>query len=187
MAPALMIAAVGSQLIGGALSASSTLAAGDDAVTTSKIIANQQEYKGQQLDMQAQESRAAAQRAMLDKRRQAGLMLSTLRARVAGGGGDTTDSGTINLAEGITERGEMEALTEMYKGENRARGLEDMAAGARREGDAAIFEGAVKKRAARMKAAGTIVGAVGGAASAGLGGGRFGTNTSAAGYGDYTY
>jgi len=51
----------------------------------------------------------------------------------------------------------------MYKGENRARGLEDSAVGSRLSGDAAKAEGEAKKNASYFSAAGTLIGSAGSA------------------------
>jgi hypothetical protein len=46
----------------------------------------------------------------------------------------------------------------MFKGENRARGLEDQAFGDRMTGDAYRAEGEAKKSASKLSAIGTILG-----------------------------
>ena len=108
--------------------------------------------------MAADESRAAAQRTMLEKRRESRFLQSKLQARAAASGGGADDPGVLDLTGDIAQRGEYDALMEMYRGENRARGLEDQATGSRMSGSAALYEGEAKKSASRLSAMGTIIG-----------------------------
>lgn len=148
---------------GGALSAAGTLMGGNAAAAAGKSQQQAGYFKAAQEEQAAQESRAAAQRVALDKGRQSRLLQSTLQARAAASGGGADDPGIINLAEGIAGRGEYESLLEMYKGENRGRGLEDQAIGSRLTADAAKAEGDAKKSASFLSAAGTIIGSGGSA------------------------
>ena len=97
------------------------------------------------------------------------MLLSSLQARAAAGGGSASDSGVLDIAGKIAQRGEYESLMEGYAGENRARGLLDQAKGDRYAGvtgvqgaelaaNAAIAEGQAKQAASYLSAAGTIVG-----------------------------
>lgn len=148
---------------GGALSAGGTLIGGQAAADAGESARGAQYFKATQEDMAAQESRAAAQRASLDKGRETTLLLSKLQAGAASGGGGASDPTILNLAEGIAGRGEYESLLDMYKGENRARGLQDEATGSRLTGDAAKAEGDAKKTASYLSAAGTLIGSAGSA------------------------
>ena len=95
------------------------------------------EFEAVQAEREAGTTRAATQRAALDRRREIKLTLSALQARAAASGGGASDDTVLRLAEGIGERGEYEALGVMFGGENRARGFEDVAAGLRFSGGAA--------------------------------------------------
>lgn len=148
---------------GGALSAAGTLIGGSAAADAGASAQKAQYFKATQEDMAAQESRAAAQRVALDKGRETTLLQSKLQARAAASGGGASDPGVLDLAGDIAGRGEYEALTEMYKGENRARGLEDTAIGSRLTGDAAKAEGEAKRSASYLSAAGTLIGSAGSA------------------------
>lgn len=97
----------------------------------------QARHQAQVAEMKGKEEFAAGQRRMMDVRRQKELALSSLQARAAAGGGDTTDPTVVNLGAGIEGQGEYKALTEFYKGENARRGYEDAAT-------AAIWQGDVK-------------------------------------------
>jgi hypothetical protein len=106
------------------------------------------EFQALQLDQAAGDARAEAQRAAMEERHNAKLALSTLVARAASSGGGT--GGTVEkLASNIAERGEYQALLDVYTGENRARGLEDQATGARVSGAAAKYGADVEALASR--------------------------------------
>lgn len=176
---ALPFIAAGAQFAGSAVSAMGTIAGGDAAADAGMRQQQAYEYRAKQEEQAAQESRAVSQRAALDKRRQGDLLLSTLRARGAAGGSNVASGDILDTAGEIGGRGEYEALFDMYRGENRARGLIDSAAGSRMTGEAARAEGEAKKRASRMAAIGTIIGGVGSAAS------NFGGKLPSAGAGGY--
>jgi hypothetical protein len=148
---------------GGALSAGGTLIGGQAASQAGDSARGAQYFKATQEDMAAQESRAASQREALDKGRQTTLVLSKLQAGAAGSGGGASDPGVLNLAGDIAGRGEYESLLDMFKGENRARGLQDEAIGSRLTGDAAKAEGDAKRSASYLSAAGTLIGSGGSA------------------------
>lgn len=134
---------------GGVLSAAGTIAGG----VASK---NSADFTAAQMEQQAGESRAAGQRQAFERDRETKLALSKLQARAAASGGGASDPTVTNLAGDIAGRGEYQHLMEMYKGENRARGLEDEAMGAR-------MTGAAKRDAAFLSAGGTLLGSAGSA------------------------
>jgi hypothetical protein len=131
----------------GATQAAGTIMSGNAAKVGS-------DFEAKQLEQQAGESRAAAQRAAMDKRREERYAQSALLARAAASGGGADDAGVVDLAGDIAQRGEYEALAEIFKGESRARGMEDAAFGKRRSGKAA-------QKGAYLSAAGTILGSAG--------------------------
>lgn len=104
-------------------------------------------YQAAQLNQQAGQTRASAQREAIEQRRQAALANSRLQA-LAGGGG--TDAGVVNIASNIAGEGEYRALASLYEGEERAIGM-DMAATGKR------FEGKQAKRAGNMKAISSLL------------------------------
>ena len=136
-------------ILGGISKSKGDKAAGDAALAGAEIKATSYEQAGtfaqsesdflaQEYDQSASEARASSQRDAYEKRRTAKLALSTLVARAASGGGRATDPTVLKLASDIGERGEYLALSEMYTGENKARGFEDKAAAER-------YSGAAKK------------------------------------------
>lgn len=145
-----MVSAGGSLLGGAAANEGAQYRAA--ALEQGGLIAQQEaEFQAQQLDQSALESRAASRIDAYEKRRAAKLALSTLTARAAAGGGSATDATVLDLGEGIAERGEFGALLDMFTGENRARGLEDQAKGAR-------YSGAARRYAAELEAQGVRYG-----------------------------
>ena len=146
-----------------ALTAGGTIIGGQAAGAAGESQKNAMDFKAAQEEQAAQESRAAAQRVAMDKRREATLLGSKLQARAAASGGGAADPGVLDLAGDIAQRGEYEALTDMYRGENRARGFLDQAVASRLTGEAALAEGKAKRNAAFLQAAGTIIGGTGSA------------------------
>ena len=146
---------------GGAISAAGTIAGGDAAATAGQSGKNAMEFRALQEEQAANESRAGGQRLALEKGREARFLQSKLQASAAASGGGATDPGILDLTGDIAARGEYESLFEMFKGENRARGLEDQAMGSRMTGEALLAEGEAKRRASRLSALGTILGSGG--------------------------
>lgn len=139
--------AIAATIAGAAVTAAGTLAAGADAKEASY-------FKAAQENQGAMEARAAAQRQMFERRRGAELLTKKIQAGAAGSGSDATSPDIVKLSSDVIGRGEYQALSEMYGGENRARGLEDAAVASRMTGDA-------EKRGSYYKAAGTLLSAGG--------------------------
>jgi hypothetical protein len=148
---------------GGALSAAGTIAGGQAAADAGKAQKGARDFEALQQEQAAQESRAVAQRSAMEQRREGRLLQSRLQARAAASGGGADDPTVVGLGRDIAGRSEEGALFEMYKGENRARGLQDQALGSRMSGDAALAEGRAKRTASYLSAAGTIIGSAGSA------------------------
>ena len=146
---------------GTAVSALGTIAGGNAAEAAGKNQQAVYNYQAKQQEQSAQESRAAGQRASFEKQREQRFIQSKLQARSAADGGGATDPTVLGLVGDIGARGEYESLMEMYKGENRARGLEDSAQASRMSGEAALYEGKAKKSAGTLSALGTIIGGAG--------------------------
>lgn len=137
-------------IIGLAASAASTVVGYIGTQKQAEAAEQEAAFRAKQLEQKANEDRAAGQRLMFDKRRQTELAQSSLMARAASSGGDTTDAGILNLSSDIAEEGEFQALTEFSKGENAARGYNDAASATRATG---------KSRAEgyRLKGIGTLL------------------------------
>jgi hypothetical protein len=115
-------------------------------------------YKAAGLRQNAQSERVGGQSDMFNVQRKTNDLQSTLRARAAASGG-ATDPTVLALSDQIETQGTLDALTEMWKGEDRARGLVDQARGAEMSGDAALTGSQLRARGivteAESKAAAT--------------------------------
>lgn len=127
---ALPMIAAGLSIVSGVVGAVGSIAAGNQAKADADFRAKQLEQKGN-------EERAVAQRQMFERQREGEFQQSRLRALAGAASGNTTDSGVLKLGGDIAQRTEYQAMTEMYKGENAARGYEDSAKAARASGSAA--------------------------------------------------
>lgn len=85
-----------------------------------KDLANQQAAG---MRIQAGQERATSQRDAFDARRQATLAVSRAKAVSAASGGSASDPTVVNLEAGIGARGEYNALTALYSGEEKAKAL----------------------------------------------------------------
>lgn len=136
--------------ISAGLSAVGTVIGAQGALEAGAAAQAEANFKAKQQEMKANEERAVGQRQMFDKQRQTDLTQSRLRAVAASSTGDSTDTGVLNLGGQIESLGEYDALNAMYRGENAARGYEDMATASRLSGENAA-------KASRWKAAGTLI------------------------------
>jgi hypothetical protein len=132
------------QFAGPVLTAVGTIAGGAAAK-------EQADFKAKGLEMQANESRAASQRRAEERRQRGRLVLSQMQARAAASGTDATSGDVLGLTEDVAGRSEYQALTELYTGENRARGYIDQANSVRMSGEN-------EKKGSFLKAASTIMG-----------------------------
>lgn len=143
----LTTAGLAASAIGTGISAAGTLAGGNATMAADRYAANQ-------YNLQAQTATAEGQRQMLDQKRQAGLVESKLQANAAAGGGDTTDPSVMAAGRQIAGRGEYNALTDLFSGQNRGAGLTD-------EANARIASGEAAQEGSEYGAAGTIASGVG--------------------------
>lgn len=123
-------------------------------------------YNRKALQMQASEERFGAQQralqfADMEKRAQ-----SSLKANAAFGGGSSTDTTVAKLGGEIGQVGAFQKAMSMYTGESRARGLEDAGTAdfyrAINQGNMNVWKAGANVKAARMAAAGSILGSAGG-------------------------
>lgn len=157
------MAGVGTALsiIGTVVSAAGTIAAGQARQRAA-------EYEAKQLDIRAQEERAAAGRQAEQQNRMKRLALSRIQAVSAAGGFSTTDPTTMDLMGETDEYGTYQAQMTQYGGESREAGVRAQAESARLSGQAAM-------QGAMFSAAGTIIGGFANVAS-GFGGSYPGYN-----------
>ena len=137
-----MTAAAMMGMAGTALQVGATYQSGQNANKMAQAEARQLEY-------QAGQARAVAQRESLQQRQQQRLALSRLQA-VAGGGG--LDEGVVDIAGDLAQEGEFRVLNAMFEGNSRASSMEAEAGMRRAQGKAA-------KRAATVSALSSAIGA----------------------------
>ena len=94
-------------------------------------------FQAGQMEQQAGQERAASQRAGAEQRRRARLAESRVRALSAASGGGASDPTVTSITGDIAAEGEYRALTALYEGEERARGMEMGAVAKRYEGTTA--------------------------------------------------
>lgn len=154
-------------LVGSAISAAGTIAAG-------KAQQESKEFEAKQLEIQGQEERAASQRDAERKRKEGNLILSRQQAVASASNLGALDETVQDLAGDVVQETEFQTGMIRYGGEERARGRRAQAAASR-------FEGANAKAGSKLAAAGTIIGGVGSfakgfasmASGAGAGGGNY--------------
>lgn len=76
---------------------------------------------------QADEAQAASQREAAARRREGEFLLSQQRAGVAAGGGSVTDPSVIDLMGDTAAEVDLAARSDLYRGEQQARGYNDAA------------------------------------------------------------
>lgn len=86
-----------------------------------------------QLEANAGTERAMSQRSAMEERRQARIIASRGVAVAAASGGGVDDPTVLNILANIEGEGEYRALTQLYNGEEEARGLEGQAKARRKE------------------------------------------------------
>ncbi|MGN6773249.1 MAG: hypothetical protein ACTHJQ_25895 [Rhizobiaceae bacterium] len=120
MASLATIATVAS-IAGTALSVVGTISAGQQQSAA-------YEYQAKQQEMQADEAKAASQREAAAQRRQGDFILSKQRAGVAAAGGNVAEPSVIDIMSDTSKEADLAARTQLYKGEQQARGYQDAAA-----------------------------------------------------------
>lgn len=136
------VAAVGSYIGSwwSGLSAASQVAVVSTAVST--VAADKQGrdrnklagYESDQLEASAKTETAKAQRIANEERRRARITQSRANAVAAGGGGNTSDVGILDLTSDLAADGEYNALTALWNGSEASAGRRMSAAGRRLEG-----------------------------------------------------
>lgn len=157
MAEALSIGAsvvgVAGSLIGGQQEASAYKA-------SSKVENELANYRAKQLEQNAGQARATAQRAAIGKRKEATLARSRARA-VAGAQGAGFEGSVQDILAGLTGEGEYNAQSALYEGEEQARGMEDQAKaeryGAKVGSAMASYQAKAAKRGSYLSAAGHML------------------------------
>ncbi|KRB51967.1 hypothetical protein ASE04_09640 [Rhizobium sp. Root708] len=111
------------------------------------------QYEQKVNEQQADEAVAASQRDAAQRYKEGQFLLSQQRATVAGSGGSISDASVIDLMGDTADATAYAGQSEIYKGEQQARGYNDAAAVAGYNANSAM-------KAARIAAAGQLFGGV---------------------------
>lgn len=157
----LMVAAT---VAGGAIQGMSTLAGGKMAAQAGQMQQSEANYQATQIQQNASQALAGAQRQALDTQQRTNLAISTATAR-AGASGAAPDVGSAVANTGqLAKRGSYQALMDMFNGQSKATGLENEASGIRYTGSIDELEGEEKEKASYLAAGGEFAGSIGSAA-----------------------
>lgn len=139
-----------------ALAITGSVLSGLGQMQAGKAADKNAKFQAAQLEQQAGQERASSQRVAIEERRRAAIAASNARAAAAASGGKATDPTVLNIQGALAGQGEYNALTALFEGEERARGLNLQAAGKK-------FEGKQAKKAGMIGGMSTIIGGTGSA------------------------
>lgn len=137
--------AIGTAIMTGvstAIQAASTLAQGSAA----KEMYN---YQANQINQQAGQQRATAQRQAMEQQRAGAYAASRAQAVAANSGAGASDTTVANVEENLAGQTEYNRLSALFTGEERARGLQQQAS-------TDVYSGQQAQTASRYKAIGTL-------------------------------
>jgi hypothetical protein len=143
---------------GTAISAASTLAGGDYAVTAAQMKQQAANYQAAQLQQNAGGEIAAAQRQAFDVNQKTNLLRSSAVANAAASGINAGAGSAVTNQSGIVQRGQYLSNMDLWGGENRATGLMNQAQGLQYTGAMDALAGEEAQRAADASALGTLAG-----------------------------
>lgn len=147
------VAGTAMSYMGQRAAAKGTIAAGQAAKQAA-------DYEAAQLDIKANEERAAARVEADEFLRRKELALSSGQAKGAASGFTSTDPSSLAIADEISRYGTVQEQMALYGGESRAEGTKAQAAGRRFEGNAALQGAGLKAKGQKLEAAGTILGGI---------------------------
>ncbi len=133
--PVMSFMAANAGTIGTAVSAIGTVYGGVRAAQGANAQADARKAKGEQ-------EKALAQRKAIESRRQKDIAAGRARAVAAASGGGTTDT-AADIMTGIEQRGEYNALMDMYNGEVARTDLYNEASTVKAEGKTALIGSAI--------------------------------------------
>ena len=107
-------------------------------------------YQAQQLEQNAGQEKAVAQHAAEEEQRKSELLASRAIAVAAASGAGALDPTVVKILQGIDAEGQLASMTQLYNGDERARGLTDQARATR-------YDGRSAKRAGRTRALTTLL------------------------------
>lgn len=113
------------------------------------------EFEAAQLEQNAGQAKAAAQRVAFQKGVEGDLMLSRLKALAAASGGGATDPTVLNLQAGLMHQKAYNLAAALYRGDDDARTMRMQAAAKRFQGELGVEDAKDARTASFFAAAGT--------------------------------
>lgn len=153
----------GLMLAGGALSAGGTLAAGSAARQAGQMQQGAANFQAGQIDANAGQALAAAQRKAMDTEAQTRAAISRSTAISAASGVDAGAGSAVTNVGDLAKRGSYLAAMDLFNGKSMASGLLNEAAGVRYGGQMAVAEGEAKQKASYLAAGGELLSSAGSA------------------------
>lgn len=148
-------------IVGMALSAAGTMGAANAQKQAGEAARQGKYLEAYQMDTNAGTERAMSQRRAIEEREKATLVNSRVRALAAASGAGASDTTVQKIESDIFGKGEYNALTALYMGEERARALEFGANIRRYEGDTGLAASNQMADATMLKGFGSIAGSAG--------------------------
>lgn len=111
------------------------------------------QYEQKVAAQQADEAQAASQREAMARYREGRMMLSQQQAAIAGSGGSLSDPSVIDIMDDTKEQVTLAAQTDIYRGDQQARGYNDAA-------EVAGYDAQNAMRKARLNAMSNLFGGV---------------------------
>jgi len=145
---------------GTGMKAAGQVEAGKAARSTGEAQQRALEYQAQQLTTNAGQAQAVSQRAAMEEIRKSMLIQSRAMAVAAASGGGAVDPTVMALVSSISKEGQLASETQLYGGEERARGMREQAKATRYEGTQRAEAGRTAEKASRTAAIGTIISGV---------------------------
>lgn len=149
------------KVIGTVLSVVSSLRSASIAEAQAKSYNQIAAFEAAQLEQQAQEEQAVAQRKAHENLRKSRLMQSRALAIAASSGGGAMDPTVVKIIADLAGEGSYRAGMDLYEGESRARSLKMGAQARRLEGQAGLVSGRETASAYRFAAGSTLLTGVG--------------------------
>lgn len=146
--------------IGTGMSVAGNLQAGSAARKAGAAQQAAAEYSARQLEVNAGQANAAAQRAAIEERRKSNALISRAIAVAAASGGGALDPTVMALVSGLSSEGQLAVETQLYGGEQRASAMRNQAAATRYEGQARAAAGRATENAYRLNAVSSVLNGV---------------------------
>lgn len=147
---------VGLAVGGTLLSAYGQIQQGQAADAMGKANQQSAEFSAKQMEINAGQERASAQRKMLEEGRKKNMALSRAQAVAAASGGGTLDPSIVDIMGDLEAEGEYNKRAALFEGEQRAQDLESGAMVQRYQGSMSRMAGKAEKKSSYVAAAGSL-------------------------------